>query len=164
MLTLKDLNRKNFKAKEFYFSDTANQKGIDNNPKEQATLSNLVMMASKMQEMRSSLGKSMTITSGYRCEELNNIIGGAKGSFHLLGLAMDFICGTDDPTEIAKILRDSGIDFDKVIASYQYSRNTQSFRKWVHVQIRPNSADNRNQFIIEIIDKNGIRTFKKLDD
>jgi uncharacterized protein YcbK (DUF882 family) len=34
-------------------------------------------------------GKPVIITSGYRCEEYNNKVGGVPGSYHLLGMAAD---------------------------------------------------------------------------
>lgn len=38
----------------------------------------------------------MHITSGYRCEELNKLVGGAPNSQHVEGCAADFMCNNRD--------------------------------------------------------------------
>lgn len=42
-----------------------------------------------LQELRNKLGKSISITSGYRCEYHNRKVKGAKNSQHVLGNAAD---------------------------------------------------------------------------
>ena len=42
-----------------------------------------------LQELRNKLGKSISITSGYRCPNHNAKVGGAKRSQHVLGNAAD---------------------------------------------------------------------------
>lgn len=42
-----------------------------------------------LQAIREKLGKSISITSGYRCEKHNEGVGGAKHSQHCLGTAAD---------------------------------------------------------------------------
>lgn len=43
----------------------------------------------KLQRVRDTYGKSITITSGYRCPEHNAAVGGKIGSAHMSGLAAD---------------------------------------------------------------------------
>ena len=159
---LSDLNRNNFKAREFYKSDTAIRENINNTPKEQSTLRNLMVTADKMQEIREILKTPVTITSGFRCEELNNLIGGAKKSYHLFGSACDFIVGDLDPIEIANKLRDSKISCDQVIASYKWSSKRNDFIRWVHVQFRTHDNDNRGIFLVETIKSNGTKEYGNL--
>lgn len=45
-------------------------------------------------------GKPIWVSSGYRCTELNTLIGGVKNSHHLLGCAADIIAG-NKPTTVA---------------------------------------------------------------
>ena len=37
------------------------------------------------------MGATIRVTSGYRCEELNKIVGGVKTSLHMQGRAVDFV-------------------------------------------------------------------------
>jgi hypothetical protein len=81
-----------FTLDEFTASDTANALGIDNRLDVEA-LRALIDLAEVMEQVRSALGdKPITITSGYRCPELNAAVGGATNSAHLYGLACDFVC------------------------------------------------------------------------
>lgn len=44
----------------------------------------------KLQSLRDVYDKPMTPSSGYRCPDHNQAVGGSKGSFHMKGLAADF--------------------------------------------------------------------------
>lgn len=158
---LSDLNRANFSAKEFYFSTTAVAKKIDNQPKEQATLGNLMHLADRMQMLRNVFDKPIHITSGYRCEELNTTLKASKkDSYHMLGLAADFVIHGMSPIEIARKLKDN-FDCDKLIASYQWSEDSKSWKEWTHIQFNQDSKDNRNYFLLEKI-KNGSISYDKI--
>lgn len=45
-----------------------------------------------LEPARKYVEEPIIITSGYRCRELNEIVRGASGSFHLLGRAADLQC------------------------------------------------------------------------
>jgi len=80
-----------FTLQEFTTSTTASQCGIDNTPTPEAML-NLEQLAMTMEQVRDICGGNpITITSGYRCDELNKACGGADNSAHKYGLACDFI-------------------------------------------------------------------------
>ena len=150
---LSDLNRKNFKAIEFYHSDIAIKNKIDNQPKEQATLENLDILADKMQEVRDLLKSPIIITSGYRCLDLNmKLTNSAKDSFHLYGLAADFIVKNKSAEEVVKFLSNE-ISADKVIATHYKKNNRNS--QWVHLQVQSNWKENRNLFLGEVITDDG---------
>lgn len=84
---------KNFRLSEFIRSAAAD----NNNIHQQFTielnvLTNLIyLIRTLLQPLREIIGP-VNISSGYRCEKLNTIIGGAKLSQHLYGQAVDFIC------------------------------------------------------------------------
>jgi len=46
----------------------------------------------KLQILRDEIGAPIAITSGCRCVDYNNKIGGSPGSSHLLGFAVDIYC------------------------------------------------------------------------
>lgn len=81
---------KNFSLEEFTRSDTAVRLGINNRPLFDHVL-NLSYLASRMEVVRRILDdRPVTITSGYRCHQLNVAVGGSATSDHLKGLACDF--------------------------------------------------------------------------
>lgn len=53
----------------------------------------LALVTKLLQPIRDTLGKPMVIGSGYRCPELNKIVGGAKNSQHMKGEASDISLG-----------------------------------------------------------------------
>ena len=63
---------------------------------------NLSILAKQLQALRDHLGKSVTITSGYRSKEHNKKIGGALDSFHVRGMAADIQVAGMKPKEVAE--------------------------------------------------------------
>lgn len=56
----------------------------------------------QLQKMRDKWGKSVKITSGYRCPEHNKLEGGASKSRHLTSDATDIVVAGMTPEEVAK--------------------------------------------------------------
>ena len=86
------------------------------------------------------------ISSGYRSEEVNRLCGGAKGSNHLTGCAVDIKCyGPEQMIRMAGILLDisdgTKRDFDDLI---QEKRGT---TYWIHFAVRP--KDNRRKILFD---------------
>lgn len=52
-------------------------------------LGNVLDVIERLQVVRDVLGEPLFVTSGYRCEAHNKAVGGAKGSYHLTGRAVD---------------------------------------------------------------------------
>lgn len=80
---------KNFTLNEFTKSDTATRLKIDNSLPcngEDLCIKNLAVYL--LQPLRNKFGR-MTITSGYRCPELNKAVGGVSNSRHTKGNAAD---------------------------------------------------------------------------
>jgi hypothetical protein len=131
------LDRKNFKHKDFFFSQTAIRLGINNHTTDPIILKNLSIVADKIQEIRDLLKFPIIINSSYRCLELNKnkAVGSKNTSQHLKGQAIDFICpkfGT--PKDIFLALKKNNIVVDQCLLE-----NT-----WIHLSIK--ESDNRNQF------------------
>ena len=62
-----------------------------------------------VQKIRDHFGKSVTVTSGYRCPVHNKRIGGATGSRHSKGDAADIVVSGVAPREVAKYAESIGI-------------------------------------------------------
>lgn len=90
-----------------------------------------------LEPIRVRLGKSIHISSGYRCERVNSAIGGAETSQHLKGQASDTIAQGMTVEEFYQFVKTSGIELDQCI---------QEFNHWVHISYNP-FGQNRNQFL-----------------
>ena len=80
---------KYFSIDEMVRSATAKKYGIDNRPS-QDILNNLVLfIETVLDPIREDWGGPISVSSGYRCPELNAKVGGAKTSGHLYGYCAD---------------------------------------------------------------------------
>lgn len=120
---------KHFTLAELTISAAGARKGLSNKPTP-TVLAILRQTAARMEEIRALLGnKPILITSGYRSDAVNKLVGGSKTSAHVLGWAIDFTCpafGTSAQVaaHVAKHLR----GFDQII---------EEFGQWVHVGFGP---------------------------
>ena len=81
---------KYFTFPEFEYSLTAALKGYDNEAPREVRRNIEYLVDTVLDPLREYLGSPIVITSGYRCRDLNNDVGGSPTSQHLLGLAADF--------------------------------------------------------------------------
>ena len=73
-----------FTIEELCKSETAEQFNIDNVPDTNIT-NNLQQLIEFLNPIRDVWGSALIVTSGYRCEKLNQILGGSNTSAHKLG-------------------------------------------------------------------------------
>lgn len=129
---------KYFTIKELCKSNTAKQKGIDNTPTPEAE-ENLVLLIEKVLDpLREAWGEPIIVTSGYRGEELNKLVGGSKTSQHMTGQAADIRTVSDtkeDNRKLYELVKVLGLPVDQCINEYDYD--------WVHVSYSPR---NRRSF------------------
>jgi hypothetical protein len=83
-----------------------------------------------LEPIRTAVGASLIVTSGYRPEALNTYIGGSLGSDHLYGRAADLVCPTMDLAEFAEVAR-------LACVSLPVRQCIIEFGKWLHVSIQP---------------------------
>lgn len=106
---------KDFSFSEFEASDIARRMHIDNTIKDWNVRENIVALVKNvLQPMRDAWGGPVYIGpshSGFRCEELNRIVGGVENSQHKTGEAAD--CGVTDTHAFAKLLLRKKLDFDQ---------------------------------------------------
>ena len=119
---------RNHTLAELCFSETALRCGLDNAPPEEL-LPNLRRLAEGLEQVRALLGPALEVSSAYRGGALNEAVGGAPSSHHVLGWAADFTCPDyGPPLQIALALAASSIAFDTLILEYG---------RWVHISFAP---------------------------
>ncbi len=87
-----------FAELEFTESATAKKHGIENRPTPEVMVNLRTLCENTLEPLRKALGLPVIITSGYRCEALNDIIAHrSHKSQHLKGQAADFYVGWGQP-------------------------------------------------------------------
>lgn len=126
----------NFSISELINSDTANKYKINNMPDINSLdcLQELIYFC--LQPIRDKIKKPMVITSGYRCPQVNKLVGGVANSQHTKGQAVDFIIHGLTPAQIIAKIKTFNIEFDQLINEYD---------KWVHISF--NKGKNRKQVL-----------------
>jgi uncharacterized protein YcbK (DUF882 family) len=72
------------------------------------------VVVDKLQEIRDKVGFPLKITSGYRCPKHNLAIGGAKGSKHMTGQAVDIWIKDLSPSQKFALVGHSFCEFQGV--------------------------------------------------
>lgn len=131
-----------FNINEFYNSLIAKTKGVNNMPLEQEKKvidSNIIKLVDNILDpARKELGMPIIVTSGYRSEKVNSLIGGVPNSQHRLGEAADIVVpGSDNMLKLFNILKKQN-KFDQLI--------WEKGGRWIHVSYTTRRR-NRNQII-----------------
>lgn len=131
---------KYFSIKELCKSNTAIKNKIDNHPTSEIERNLTILIEHCLDPIREKFGKPITVTSGYRCEKLNKLVGGNPNSQHLKGQAADLVGDTNAKTkEIFEIAKQLG-NFDQLL----FERNSKG-SIWVHISYK--DSGNRKQCI-----------------
>lgn len=127
---------KHFELWEFEASETAARKGIDNTiPAE--LIGNVTRLAIFLEKIRTLLKAPIIISSGYRCPELNSIIGGSKTSQHMQALAVDFRVPGYSVHEVCEIIAESKLEYDQLI---------NEFNSWIHLSVPAEGKNARRMY------------------
>lgn len=103
---------KYFTFEELTYSKTAVQKGINNKPQDALIYLRMQELVEKVLDpARMKLNSPIIVNSGYRCEQLNTVLKGAKWSYHLIGAAADVYCS--NLPKLFEILQER--EFDELI-------------------------------------------------
>ena len=70
-------------------SSAATKLGITNKPGPEHRINLRMLVYQCLDPLREHLGRPVRVTSGYRCHEVNDAVGGSVRSFHTRGLAAD---------------------------------------------------------------------------
>ena len=126
----------NFSFTELLYSNTAEQYRIKNIPNAEEMDNLLELIVYCIQPIRNKLKRPMIISSGYRCEELNNKIGGVKDSQHTKGQAVDFKVNGMTAKEVIDFIVKNNFEFDQLINEHNM---------WVHISYA--KGKNRKQVL-----------------
>ena len=97
-------------------------------------LCNIKVLATNLQVLRGSLGKSIRINSGYRSPAHNAKIGGVKNSQHVLGKAADIKVDGMTPKEVKAVV-------ERLISEGKmHNGGIGLYPTFLHYDIRPNPA------------------------
>ncbi len=80
---------KHFHLSEFTRSGMAATLGIDQSNPPPAVVERLAAVAQALERFRALAGVPLRVHSGWRCQQLNRLVGGVPASDHLLGWAAD---------------------------------------------------------------------------
>ena len=83
-----------------------------------------------IQDVREQFNASVTVTSGNRCPEYNNRVGGAKKSYHPRGRAADIQVKQVDPSIVQKYL----------LHKYPDQYGIGKYSSFTHIDTRTNKA------------------------
>lgn len=131
-----------FSLEELTASEVGARNGIPNTP-DAAILANLERIAAFLEQVRVILGKPITVLSGYRCPQLNYLVGGSRTSAHMLGLAADFICpGYGAPLHVCRAIEAARLPYDQLI---------HEFGRWCHVGLSASSPRRETRTICSTV-------------
>lgn len=127
-----------FTIEELCRSEKAAELGIDNTPDMFAKRNMEHLITNLLDPLREAYGKPITVTSGFRCKELNRAVKGTNGSQHMKGEAADITAHSCERNKrIFKLIQSLGLEFDQLIDEKNY--------KWIHVSLTKGS--NRKQIL-----------------
>lgn len=141
---------KYFTVYEFIKSDTAKKLNIDNTPNEEQ-MDNILELMKVMDKIRERWtdyceqnylqNPEIIVNSGYRCNDLNEAVGGSKTSAHKIGSACDFEAKNGHNSDLFKVVQqtlyDEGIMWDQLI--------DENDGAWIHLGLQNRNGIRRMQ-------------------
>lgn len=129
---------KYFTIAELCKSDTADRRGIANRlPKEY--LPNVQGLIDRVLDpLRECYGKPIYVNSGYRCPELNKVVGGVENSYHVSGCAADIDARSyEENKKLFEYIREN-LPFTEV--------GWEGGGRWIHVALVPGRESEKEVF------------------
>lgn len=117
-----------FTLEEMVRSYIANAHNISNMPGKEEMINLRILCEEVLEPIRTFIGDEVIINSGYRCKELNKLVGGVENSQHIKGQAADFKVRTKEETKAVENFLYKMRIYDQAIvygSSYDYM--------WFHV-------------------------------
>ena len=132
----------NFSLLELTKSQTATRKGIDNAPSPEHQENLKLLCTHILQPVRDRFERIVSVSSGYRSEELCLAIGSKTTSQHAKGQAADFEIYGLSNKELGDWIH-KNLDYDQLILEYWKKEDPNS--GWVHCSF--NLQGNRKQYL-----------------
>lgn len=130
-----------FSLEELIRSDEALRLDVRNVP-DDIEVDNLRRLCREILEpLRAAIGLPIRVTSGYRCQLLNTVVGGSQTSAHCDGRAADIKVEGMTPRQVCERIVALGLPFDQVI---------HEFGAWCHVGIAYAGAAPRGQTLTAV--------------
>lgn len=129
---------KYFTIGELCASSTADARGIKNTPMLQEAGNLKALADNVLDPVREWYGKPIYVNSGYRCPQLNRMVGGKPTSQHIKGEAADITAGSKEENRKLFDYIKRNLTFDQLIDEKNFS--------WVHVSFKRN-GENRSQVL-----------------
>ena len=133
---------KNFSLIELSKSQTATRKGIDNTPRAEHQDNLKSLCTHVLQPIRDHFSRVVSVSSGYRSQELCLAIGSKITSQHAKGEAADFEIFGVSNKELADYINEE-LEYDQLILEYWKEEDPNS--GWVHCSYSENN--NRKQYL-----------------
>jgi hypothetical protein len=134
---------KYFTLEEMCHSNTATAKGIKNEPNQQE-IDNLSMLCNELLDELREMTGPITVTSGFRCKELNRLVSGEPTSQHVKGLAADCTFTDMSCLAAAKCLAKSTLTWDQLII--EDFNPVMKSAKWLHISLT--ASGNRKDILL----------------
>ena len=126
-----------FSLREMTFSEAAARMGREVEPTAEQMANAQHLCNALLEPIRQQLNRPMTILSGIRPQWLNDAVGGAPNSKHVLGLAADVVVQGMSPDNFCRWIKLRGFVVDQVICE---------FGRWTHIGLSTTAP--RNQYLI----------------
>lgn len=136
-----------FTLDELVVSVEGTRRGIRNEPPSDAIEQLGRLCTFILQPVRDSYQMPLVVSSGYRNEIINRLVGGARNSLHLEGRAADFIIPGIDNRHICKRIVEMRLPFDQLI--YEGT--------WVHCGVARDISMPRRHVQTATFSKSGVR-------
>ena len=150
---------KNFSLIELTKSQTAERKGIDNTPSAEHQENLKSLCTHVLQPVRDHFSRVVSVSSGYRSQELCLAIGSKITSQHAKGEAADFEIFGVSNKELADYI-DEHLDYDHLILEYWKESDPNS--GWVHCSY--SEGNNRNQYLKAYKDEDNKTRYQSMEE
>lgn len=131
-----------FTLEEMCRSRTAQLQQLPNTPLPCHVIRLTNLCVKVLEPVRQHVQQPVIVTSGYRCEAVNKLVGGVPTSQHRTGLAADFVLKDQRPLRPLWEWMQQHVPYDQLILERQGKK------EWIHVSCHIDLRQNRRRAFI----------------